>query len=340
MTIKCSAHLALNVPVLLAILCASRPVRGAGECADNPEVCAGPRSWVLDFDADLDFDSDGLGIGATEGWQRRNGTSPLPTVADGKATFDGTVAAWTLIDTMDHFFEGETTIRIRMDANPGTATDRGAGWWVNVDNNAMQGGFYAIYGQLSRTEDGSQEYQFGPDGSASERVPVAEGPIEALVTLTPVADDEELIVTYAVTDVDETHSGEFSITGRSGAGVPTGDKWFTLYSSGPGQGIIDHVEVYNQVPPPAEGLPGDFNGDEQVDQSDYAILVENFNTRSTYPDSLALGDMNLDGRINLADFTLFRDVFPTPGAAAVPEPAGLPLLFLGLLVFGWIRSWR
>ena len=234
----------------------------AQDCFDDPDSCAGPRFWSEEFDEDpLDVSPDD--------WQPRN--NELPFYENGKAILDGSLAAWTLIDSADQFFEGETWIHMVMDANPASGPDRGAGWWVNADNEGTDGGFYAINAVLARNDDGDQEFRFGPGNVTEEFVPVAEGGVDVTVTLAPAGNDE-MNVTYSITDAVETFTGEFSIVGRNGPGVVNDDKWFTLFANGDGQGIIDSIEVYNQLDPPIGGPPrleaGDADQDLDFDQFD------------------------------------------------------------------------
>ncbi len=88
-------------------------------------------------------------------------------------------------------------------------------------------------------------------------------------------------------------------------------------------------------------IPADFNGDLQVDFGDFLILSENFSESFAINDSFSKGDQTRDGRVDLEDFLIFREMFlasrSTLGAtgqpiSSVPEPATwLPMLF-GLLV--------
>ena len=127
----------------------------------------------------------------------------MPEYQGGKAIFDGLVSQWMLIDTAEHYFEGETRVHITMDANPGEESDQGAGWWVNADNEGQQGGFYAIYGVLANV-DGDQEYQFGPGwAGVSEIIPVAEGGVDVTVSLIPDEGEGLMDVVYSITDAKE-----------------------------------------------------------------------------------------------------------------------------------------
>ena len=81
--------------------------------------------------------------------------------------------------------------------------------------------------------------------------------------------------------------------------------------------------------------PGDFNGDDVVDASDFAILAENFDTGTSFEN----GDINFDGRVDLRDFAQFRAIFNSqaPGAAAVPEPNGFVLVVSSVLLVSLVR---
>ena len=224
---------------LLVIVFGTANLAVGQDCFDDPDLCAGPRTWKEDFDQDpLDVSPDD--------WQQRGGGA-LPTYENGKAILDGSIAAWTLIDSADHFFQGETTVHIVMDANPATGPDNGAGWWINADNEGMQGGFYAINGVLAQNEDDEQEYRFGPAwANVNEVIPVAEGGVDVNVQLVPNEDDLEMNVFYSITDAQETHTGEFPIYPAQGEGTVSNDKWLTLFANASGQGIVDSIEVVNQ----------------------------------------------------------------------------------------------
>lgn len=90
-------------------------------------------------------------------------------------------------------------------------------------------------------------------------------------------------------------------------------------------------------------LPGDYNGDGEVDGTDYEVW------RSNFGDSTALlADGNGDGIVNTSDYVIWRnnvgrtwhDLAPGTGAgtAAVPEPASIALAFLATL--GWMTIRR
>lgn len=82
----------------------------------------------------------------------------------------------------------------------------------------------------------------------------------------------------------------------------------------------------------ANTLPGDYDGDGDVDSSDYAEWVNSYGTTVSAPDEGA--DGNEDGMIDAADYTVWRDNFAASASASaltVPEPSQL-LLVMGSLV--------
>lgn len=66
-------------------------------------------------------------------------------------------------------------------------------------------------------------------------------------------------------------------------------------------------------------LPGDYDGDGDVDAADYALWSDDFGTNNPAADG------NGDGLVSAADYTIWRDAFETATAAAVPEPSSLAL---------------
>ncbi|CAN0316770.1 unnamed protein product, partial [Ectocarpus fasciculatus] len=85
-------------------------------------------------------------------------------------------------------------------------------------------------------------------------------------------------------------------------------------------------------------LPGDFDQNGIVDESDYALWA------STYGTNVAAGtgaDGNFDGTVDTADYTIWRDQLGAASATstAVPEPAGWSLLLAALTATKGYR-WR
>src|SRR5690606_1865267 len=74
------------------------------------------------------------------------------------------------------------------------------------------------------------------------------------------------------------------------------------------------VEVATVAIP--EGIAGDYNGDERVDQLDYVAWKEQFGTWSLT--SYVAADGNRDGVVDMADYTLWRNHLQGPASALVP----------------------
>ena len=100
---------------------------------------------------------------------------------------------------------------------------------------------------------------------------------------------------------------------------------------------IDHVSLHQLD----DVLPGDFNDDGTVNMDDFNILASNIYGHLDGVGGFANGDMNRDGRIDLADFHDFVGVFPAAAGAlsAVPEPSSLMLASF-VIVLGLRRSRR
>ena len=89
------------------------------------------------------------------------------------------------------------------------------------------------------------------------------------------------------------------------------------------------------------GSPADFNSDGTVDAADFAILADNFNMTGTT--RTGGGDLTGDSVTDLHDWTVFRDAYAAaqgPGVAAVPEPATLTSVLLGLGLLSVTRRRR
>ncbi|MEO0529425.1 MAG: dockerin type I domain-containing protein [Planctomycetota bacterium] len=100
-------------------------------------------------------------------------------------------------------------------------------------------------------------------------------------------------------------------------GQPAPDE-ATLNGLFSGQFLADVVAAFSGGP----GLPGDANGDGNVDLLDLDILGQNF---GLMPATLAQGDFNGDGKVDLLDLDILGQNFGMSAAVAVPEPSTLAI---------------
>jgi hypothetical protein len=91
------------------------------------------------------------------------------------------------------------------------------------------------------------------------------------------------------------------------------------------------------------GLPGDYNGDNIVNAADYTVWR---NTRGQTGTGLA-ADGNHNNAIDIGDFTIWKTNFGQVGsgsgsseAASVPEPCGIALVLIALLLVSGLRRSR
>jgi T5SS/PEP-CTERM-associated repeat protein len=87
-----------------------------------------------------------------------------------------------------------------------------------------------------------------------------------------------------------------------------------------------------------EGVPtpGDVDGDDDVDMTDFAAIQNRFQQSATMRSQ---GDLNADGIVDFKDFRQWKANFPTPGApvaGAVPEPATAGLALVAALALSGV----
>ncbi len=105
----------------------------------------------------------------------------------------------------------------------------------------------------------------------------------------------------------------------------------------PGYFAMDNL-VLGTTPPPEHPLTTDLNHDHVVSRGDMGSLLSHYGSNSS--GSLTLADVSLDGKVGLADLAMIQSDFGrsmigssgagSPGPVAVPEPAGLLTLAIGL----------
>ena len=95
---------------------------------------------------------------------------------------------------------------------------------------------------------------------------------------------------------------------------------------------------------PPSGFPGDFNNDGKVDAGDYVTWKKNEGTNNAL-----VNDNGFGTPVGLNHYNLWRTNFGSPPGAgsggelngsAVPEPATIGLVFVGLAAFGLGRRSR
>ena len=87
----------------------------------------------------------------------------------------------------------------------------------------------------------------------------------------------------------------------------------------------------------AVAIPGDANGDGNVDVSDLGILATNYGAGGGF--GWGDGDFTNDGFVNVSDLGILATEYGTTSATAVPEPGSLALLLVGLVSLAlWRRT--
>jgi autotransporter-associated beta strand protein len=123
--------------------------------------------------------------------------------------------------------------------------------------------------------------------------------------------------------------------GSSSSGLtPSQLSAITFAGFGAGASILSTGEIV----PASVGLPGDFDGDGDVDGADFVVWQTNFPTTSGATAGDADGDDDVDG----ADFAVWQDSFPGSGGGAspVPEPGACLLAVMALAGLTALRSRR
>lgn len=161
---------------------------------------------------------------------------------------------------------------------------------------------------------------------------------------------------FSVTDTNGTHTATTTGTLTNDANAPVshpltqGADYIVLpavLADNTGSITINYFHGAGSGEAPFNGLqavfgivPGDVDGDNDVDTFDYQIIRDHF--RSTGA-TRAIGDLTGplggnagDGVVDFYDFKQWQEHFPTPGAGfgqvlpgSVPEPAGIALAMIG-----------
>jgi len=99
---------------------------------------------------------------------------------------------------------------------------------------------------------------------------------------------------------------------------------------------LDDVVITQNIP----NIPGDTNGDGNVDEDDAATLAANWGIAAGA--TWAMGDFNNDGRVDAADAAILTANWRPPAdeAAGVPEPGIVALLAMGAAATTFLRVRR
>jgi pectate lyase-like protein/PEP-CTERM motif-containing protein/uncharacterized protein DUF1565 len=162
------------------------------------------------------------------------------------------------------------------------------------------------------------------DGAAQQVAQVLRGPRQADGSLPDVGNFLKLVAGSNLVD----------------AGVPVSFTFGGVTYNLPYDGSAPDLGAFEFVPP-VVALAGDFNNDHVVDAADYAVWKEADGTNATLPNDNGLGSP-----VRAAHFDLWRANYGNSnsgsGAAlaggAVPEPAALVLLAVGLAALAYVRQ--
>jgi PEP-CTERM motif/LVIVD repeat len=128
-----------------------------------------------------------------------------------------------------------------------------------------------------------------------------------------------------------------SFNGNWGVDLSMGLKRVLLSDRSRGLLVVDASAVV---------IPGDYNQDMVVNAADYDVWRSTFGTTRSSAHDAPYADGNYDGIVNAADYVVWRNNFGQiqsgfavgSGLAAVPEPASLVLLLMGVGMMSRRRS--
>jgi hypothetical protein len=220
-------------------------------------------------------------------------------------------------------------------------------------------GYNAFYSPLGSIQQNAETAHMAFQGQIIEGSPVfvEDGATHLLVmkfVLSDVAASDSISVYLDPTSVTEPDLPNLAITATDvqlGAlGIGQFGGFSDLMNTVDELRIADtFIEVLPELP-----LPGDTDGDRDVDLDDYNNIITHLGMQvSTALEgdvAKADGSQGSDGRVTIADFRIWKDHHPTvlPGAGSgalaggeVPEPSTLALASaMAFLATGWMRRRR
>ncbi|MEM6334117.1 MAG: dockerin type I domain-containing protein [Planctomycetota bacterium] len=195
------------------------------------------------------------------------------------------------------------------------------------DDNGLDGDDVAQDGfipepLLSNPSNETRAYADG--GFEDQEIAAYRDPLFAVTSGTSTQlDDEFVTVTADIADTGNTLTLDFR-------GIINGSDQFFVFDN-----ILITGDLISSL------VPGDANGDGQVDTSDLAILAANFGGMGVIG-GISIGDFNEDGNIDTSDLAILAANFgfgtgPVVANAAIPEPASLALVAAGMGLAGLRR---
>jgi hypothetical protein len=224
------------------------------------------------------------------------------------------------------------------------------------DNNLLGDVGYNAYYHPSNPGERSAatahiNFQFQPiDGSP---VFMEDGATHLFVmkfTLSDQADSDVISIYLDPTSVTEPDLPNLAITATNVQLAALGMGQFGGF--GPNLNTIDELRIATTFSDalPELPLPGDVDGDRDVDLDDYNIIITNLGQQvgsSILGDvAKADGTQGSDGRVTIADYRIWKDHYPTApsgagggavGGGSVPEPSSCLLILIGMALAASVR---
>lgn len=144
-------------------------------------------------------------------------------------------------------------------------------------------------------------------------------PLDAAGVVLPIADHQEWLIARPRAD------GVFDPL----AADPLSGDW--LLSPAPAELVTTAFDPVVLIRPEScaicQTVVGDYDRNGTLNSKDRLVWSQQYG----YVGDAALADGNGDGVVNAADYTVWRDAFKSAQPASVPEPAGVVVVFLGLV---------